>query len=409
MFILWLCIVWLSLCLPMQAQEPSVPELTFQEALHQVLAQHPELAASRLKVEAARAWAGGAGAQPNPEMRVAARVGDVTGDENYLSQRLNIGGQTGLRSQIAEVAVKQAELEFTATARELATKTSEAYYGLWLAAKTTRVAIQRLELAEQLDKISFRRLELGDISRNEHLRVQLETGRVRADLAQARAQEVIARNRLNLLLQRPANTPLDLPALATEHQPEEPLDAYLARAAGRPEIAIARLQAETARLEADLADRQRWPDLELYAYSSSFSGAAQRGFRMGLVVPLWDWGQIGAEVARKEKEAEALEKLTEARRLLVEQEVRSAYEQHGAAIQRAQLLGEQAQQAQLLAENARKGYDAGFLTVLDVIDAQRAYRDSVKDFLQAQVDAQRTRLELFWISAGSLVSEEEKP
>ncbi len=70
---------------------------------------------------------------------------------------------------------------------------------------------------------------------------------------------------------------------------------------------------------------------------------------------------------------------------------------------------EQAQQAQLLAENARKGYDAGFLTVLDVIDAQRAYRDSVKDFLQAQVDAQRTRLELFWISAGSLVSEEEKP
>lgn len=409
MFIVWLCLVWLGLCVPMQAQEPSVPKLTFQEALQQVLAQHPELASSRLRVDAARAWTEGAGAQPNPELRVAARVGDVTGDENYLSQRLEIGGQTGLRSQIAETALRQAELEFTATARELATKTSEAYYGLWLAAETTRVTAQRLELAEQLEKISFRRLELGDISRNEHLRVQLETSRVRADLAQARAQEVIARNRLNLLLQRPADAQLELAALATEQQPEQPIGGYLERAAGRPEIALARVQAETARLEADLAGRQRWPDLELYAYSSSFSGAAQRGFRMGLVVPLWDWGQIGAEVARKEKEAEALERLAEARRLVVEQEVRAAYEEHRAALQRTQLLREQAQQAQLLVENARKGYDAGFLTVLDVIDAQRAYRDSVRDFLQAEVDAQRTRLTLFWVSAGPLVTEDEKP
>ena len=56
MFIVWLCLVWLGLCVPMQAQEPSVPKLTFQEALQQVLAQHPELASSRLRVDAARAW-----------------------------------------------------------------------------------------------------------------------------------------------------------------------------------------------------------------------------------------------------------------------------------------------------------------------------------------------------------------
>lgn len=393
----------LCLSLPLRAE----PGPTLDSVLHQVLAAHPELEAAHLRVEAARAQASGAGAQPNPELRVAGRVGGPSEDQNYLTQRLEIAGQTGLRAEMARVDLSQADLQALILTRELVTRTARAYYGLWESAARRRMEASRLELVEALERVSLRRFQVGDISQNQLVRARLETTRVRAELVQARAEEEVARSRLNLLLQQPAETPLELPEQLSDEQPLPELPTLLSRAAGRPELELARLEVRQLELEADLTGRQRWPDLELTAYSANLSDQGEHGVRLGLVLPLWDWGRIGAEVEQKRLQAEASSRLVEARRQEVEQEVRAAAALHQAARQRRELLRGQVDSSLRLAAMTRKGFDAGLLTLLDVLDAQRAYREAVLEAVSAEADYHRTLLEANLLSGGPLFPHEE--
>ncbi|MEW6281408.1 MAG: TolC family protein, partial [Candidatus Eremiobacterota bacterium] len=181
-----LCLTLLVMLLGWPARA-SAEAWSLEACLSRVLAEHPELKAARGRVAAARAWADGAGAQPNPELRLAGTVGTPGEDANSLVQRLEIGGQAGLRGDIAELDVHRAELEALALERSLALRTGSAFYDLWEADQRARVAATRLELARELERVSRRRLEVGEISRNQFLRVELETARAEADLAEAAA------------------------------------------------------------------------------------------------------------------------------------------------------------------------------------------------------------------------------
>lgn len=393
----------LLLCLPVLGQP-----LTPREALAEVLTHHPEVKAARLRVEAARSAASGAGAQPNPELRLAGELGDANTDANYIQQRLEIGGQTGLRGQVADLDVEQAQSELAIEERKLSTRLAGAYYDLWEAARLTEVAVTGHQSATRLETITRRRLELGEVSESQLLRVQLETARAEAQLAQAEAREQVARAELNTLLQRLPDDPMALPTSA-EALPQAPALALpepvwedlVARAQTRPELAAARRQASRARLEADLTGRQRVPDLELTAYRSRLTGAAENGVRLALVMPLFDWGRIGAAEAQKEKEAEALEQLVLSRDQEIQQQVRSAYARYEAARKRREVLRSQVERSHHLAALAAQGFEVGLLGLLDVLDAQRVDRETFQDYIAAEADFQRLRLQLHWISGGS--------
>ncbi|MEW6279722.1 MAG: TolC family protein, partial [Candidatus Eremiobacterota bacterium] len=181
------------------------------------------------------------------------------------------------------------------------------------------------------------------------------------------------------------------------------LAAALDRAArARPELASARLAAERARMESDLEGRQRIPDLELSAYRSTLYGTAQDGVQLALVLPLWDWGRIGAAAEQRELEAEALEYSREARRQELLQELRAAWLRHQGARARRDRLRAQVERWLTLSGMARKGFDAGLLTLLEVLDAQRSYREALQDYVAAEAAYHRTRLEVYLLSGGAL-------
>lgn len=392
-----------------------VPELPFREAVRQALSRHPSVAAARSRLEAAEGWARGAGAQPNPEVRLSATAGDPSEEANAVAQRWEIAGQTRLRAEAARAEAEAARHALQAVRRSVARETATAYYGAWEAGSRRDLAAERLELARRLEETSRRRLELGEISQNQHLRTELEVARAEADLAQAEGDASAARARLNLLLGRPPGEPLALPAGAPGAEPRAPeggfgelpsIEAVRQGVQALPELAALRSSARAAGLEADLAGRARSPDLELSGYRSRLFGQdVEQGVQLSVLFPLWDYGRLSAAEARLRGEARAREQDVSARLLALETELVAARETLLGAVARRDQLRGQVERSRRLAEMARIGYEAGLLSLPEVLDAQQAFRLAVLDYVAAEAAVQRAHGELYWSSGGALPEE----
>lgn len=373
------------------AQEP----LSLQEAVSLALAHHPKAAAAEARVRATEAWREGAGAQPNPEVRLSGTRGDPGEDANALVQTLEIGGQTGLRRSIADTEADVARHALQARRREVARETAAAYFEAWAAGERQEVASERLGLARQLEQASQARLEAGEISTNAHLRTQFEVARAEADLADTDALAEAARQRLNLLLGRSPDSPV---ALALEARPLEAPDPQ-----ANPEVEALRRSAEAARLEADLAGRARAPDLELSAYRSRlFGNAEEQGVQVTLVLPLFDYGRISSHQERLRLEAEARGHEADARALEVQAELATANAARKGAAARLAILRAQADRARRMADLATRGYQAGLLSLPEVLDAQAALRLTLGDLISAEAALRTAEAELYWLSGGDL-------
>lgn len=382
------------------------PPLLFGEVLRSMQERHPALKAAQLRREAAAAWARGAGAQPNPQLRLSIPYGYPSEEANALVQRIELGGQPGLRSKIANLQRDQADARVLNQQRELGKQAALAYYSLWSASETERLERKRFELAEKLQSAAARRLKLGEISENQFLRAELEKSQSQALLTSAQANRTIALNRLNVLLQRPPDQEIVLALAEGEALPKPSRDLLLAAVDLRPEVRVAELSAEIQRAEAELAGRQRVPDFELEAYRSSLARGAEQGVRVSLAFPLWDWGQTGAAVEQHLREAEAAESDALAQRQTVTQEALAAWELLHSEEKRRELLRGQVERFGRQADLARRGYEAGLLSLTEVLEAQRAYREALVEFVSAESEFQKRRWEVYWLSSGSLLAPE---
>lgn len=388
------------------------PPLSFPDVLLTVEEQHPALKAARLRREAAVAWARGAGAQPNPHIRLSVPYGDPSEEANEVVQRLEIGGQPGLRSRIAELQRDQADARLLSQQRELGKQAAQAYYGFWSASEVERLETQRFDLTEKLKAAAERRLKLGSISQNLYWRAELEHSKAQAELTAARAQRKTALQRLNLLLGRPADSELVLSPPEDGMMPELTREGLLAGVEQRPEIRLALLSAEIHRHEADLIGRQRVPDLEFAGYRSSLGHGAEQGMRLSLAFPLWDWGQKGAQIEQRTREAEAAEADAEAQRQTVTQEALAAWEAYRSEGEQRDILRGQAERYARQSDLSRRGFEAGVLNLTEVMESQRAYREALVALAGAESAYQQRRWEVYWLSGGPLHSqklEEKQP
>lgn len=382
--------------------------------MRQALAADPRLKKAHALTEGAQAYAQGAGALPNPVLQLSAVAGDADESANSLSQTLEIAGQPRLRRRTAEEAALASAATEEALRREIELETVEAYYGLWERAALDNLARLQLELAQELQGAALKRLQLGEISTSEHFRSQLLTAQAEATQAQAESDLKIAQQSLALLLFG-KEAPIEFPATSSElpKAPEFALppefEILVAREEGpqaRPELEAARREALSSELEAELASRAGAPDLQLSAYRStlghSHSQVLEQGVQLSLVIPLFDWGQLGANHARQAKLAEARHYDVEILQRQVQAELGTARAQYEAAFKKLQAMADQASRHLFLSKTARQGYEVGLLSLVEVLDAQTAYRQGLQAYIEAEADYHRARLRLWWAAGQSL-------
>jgi len=243
-------------------------------------------------------------------------------------------------------------------------------------------------------------VEQGMLVKSELLRAEVELARVEDLLEEARGRVRVANANLAFRLGAPGGEAWTLAPLAEPRPVEEPVDAWLATAAERPDLLSARKMLSAGELEEKVRKAPLWPKVafvargELYGDypfgSSGTSGSI-------LAVATWNLFQGGSDkaaalAAREEARAgrEDVARFADGVRL----EVRQSYEEALTARARhatAQKALEAARESERIVDER---FRSGVVKMLDLVDATTSRREAETRELVARAEAHAAVLRL---------------
>lgn len=392
----------------------AVAQLTLPAAQDAARRASPELRAAREGVAAAAGRERQAGALPNPTLvygrEQTSRAGQANAqDIAQLEQALEVGGQRTVRRAAARLRREAAEARLAATTVQLDFEVARALALAIAADRRARLAEQTTQAFTEAQRVSERRLAAGDVSGYVVRRLRLEAARFAAVRAAAALDRRSSRVVLATLMGLSATVADSLPLPGDIAEPASDsaivtLDSLLARAErNRADVRALALDAEAADADARLVRRERVPTPTFSAgYKGERvadpTGGSLRGFSgfvagFSLPLPLFD-RRIGAveaadaDVRRVHAEGDVV-------RRRVWREVAEALDALRAAeAQRATLAPHLGEDARAAVRAVQASYAEGEITLVEWLDAIRAYADAESTYvtLQAEVAIRRAAL-----------------
>src|SRR5437899_9711815 len=297
-----------------------------------------------------------------------------------------------------QVAIARTSLEDAR--RTVAIATARTYLSVMAQHRLVQITTQARDSARAHLEDAHARFEVGSGNRLDEVRAGQELAGDEAQLAQAEANLVRAREALGVLVA--ADGPIEVEEQLVLAPPPAPDDALREAEENRPDVQVSRQRAEAARR----VSRDSWADyMPLLTavvqpfYNSNtptISTVPETGWQAQLVLtlPLFDGGfRYGLRRERsafyEESKAQLDGLLREAR-----SEVRAAFE----AVRRADESVQSARRAAGLAHEALDmtmlAYREGATNDLEVVDAERRARDADVAALSAEDTARQARIDL---------------
>jgi outer membrane protein, heavy metal efflux system len=392
------------------AQEADFPAvLTLEIALRMLHERSPDLLLSDAQVSAAQGDERAARAVANPAVNgsvgksftydASACAGCSTtsvavGISDQASVFDALSGKRGLRIGVARAALAAARLSRDDAERTARLALEQALVDAALQQGQLDFARELLEFAQRTQALDEKRLHAGAISEAELARADVAALEAAQALDLAAQADRAARSQVAVLLGVQGRVPdfrVDPALLESALQlvpPQASGESLLADAlATRPDLRALEQQESRARAALALARRQRIPDVTLSAsYAQEGTGAAAitpPTLTFGLSFPLPIFYQQQGEIARAEADlrAQTLQRHKLAAQLAGE--VGTAF----AAFATSRALVER-MQARLL-QRARRArdlvqiqYEKGAASLLELLDAQRAFAQTHTEYLQ---------------------------
>jgi cobalt-zinc-cadmium efflux system outer membrane protein len=392
-----------------RAEPPASRPLTLAEARSLARQHSPELRAARHAVEAAAGRERQAGAFPNPTLAYSREQTSRDGASNAqdivsLEQPLDFTGQRGARRRAAGLVRQATEARLAGTTARIDYEVTRSYATAIAAERSAVLAEGAADAFGRAVRVSRARLAGGDVSGYQNRRLTLEAARYAALRLEALvARDSAVRTLASLVgLADSAGVTGALRLVDTLTPAPLTLTADSLEALAlvrRAELRAAGLEAEAGAAEARLAGAERIPVPTLvggYKHERVAGSEAAGGFVAGVSLPLPLWDRRGGAVAAARAEAGRREAEVDALRRQTAREVRTAFDAHQAlAEQLGQLqaqLGDEALKARRAAEAA---YAEGEITLLEWLDAVRAYHEAESTYaaLRAEYLARRAALE----------------
>lgn len=394
--------------LPGGAQGGPPVRLSLPDAIRAAWRTSPEVRAAELAVTAAAARVRQAGAWPNPVLLYGLEQANRDGfssqqDILAVEQRVELGAGRSARAAAARSRHEAAAGGLEAARHAVRVETTRAYYLAVAADRRLRLLDNGAATIERASGISERRLAAGDVSGYAHRRLRLEATRFSALLASERLAARSARLALASLVSASADAinaasyhlvdsmPDGAAAATATTGSARTADSLVALAlVARPDLVALEQEVAAARADARAvaASRTPTPAFTLGLKRERVTEvAAARGLVAGLALPLplWDrrQGDMQAWTADADRRGEELA----AARRRVTREVLDALESWRAAVAAARALsGELDASAAAALNSIQVAWTEGEVTLVEWLDAVRAYQDM--ELLRIDVQAQ---------------------
>jgi cobalt-zinc-cadmium efflux system outer membrane protein len=312
-----------------------------------------------------------------------------------IQQLLEFPGKRALRSRVGKYGERIALLEVERAKLVVGAEVKRAYYKTVLSTKTVSSLEGTLALLDRFIETAAARYQAGAVPYLDVLRARVEKARAQNELLGARNELRTDKVRLNILMGRRGDDPLELMTGLAFVPPAGDLAAVREEALStRPSLKIAGLKLERAIAGLMLSRKNLLPDFSVGLFSPSLRANAW-GFAVGITVPLYWWKKQKGETieAAAEKDIEVVSRDSAERRLLARIEeaysnVTTAAEQ--VKVFKEKLLGEVESELQL----SLTSYGLGKTEALDLLDISRTYRTTQLEYLKA--------LYLYLVSAADL-------
>lgn len=251
----------------------------------------------------------------------------------------------------------------------------------WLASATdgmVEAASHATESARQHRDATTRRREAGLATQLEVLRAETELARRESDLAEARSNVDRAKIALGALLGEAGSVTVTMPEPGADSALESRSEAELLELAmaDRPELAARQAEMDARQAQLRSAHLRHLPTLNasgtLFASDEPYPTGQSWGWKLGAELT-WVAYDGGFRYGKAQEARGALAGATANRtaaELQVDQEVRQARRDLGVARERLELATHARQLANDAEQAAQRGFEAGLVSSLEVLDAQ---------------------------------------
>jgi cobalt-zinc-cadmium efflux system outer membrane protein len=389
------------------APAPAQP-LTIAQAIDEAIQHNLALFAERSQLTIADAQMVGARLRPNPVFSFSADHLDVlgtgfneinNGGPPEIAWRVDVpferGGKREARVALAAAVHSAAEAQFADAVRTLKQDVTLACVDVLAAQATRKLAGDTLRTYEDLVRVNRARVTAGsiapfDATRSEVAMLQFRATVVRADLDLAAASA-----KLRVLVGRPADEAMEIA--------DDLSNAGGIGGAGAPDLETIAMQARPDLKALQLTQARTVADLHLqealgkvdYTVGAEYrrqQGIAGRSNSLGVFfsAPLPISNRNQGEIARADAERGQAERQIAARQAQISADVRSALHEYETtrdlvATIEHDLLAPAAHARDISAYT----YKAGGATLLELLDAQRAFNDTMQSYVDARASLRR--------------------
>lgn len=385
---------------PARAQESQIPasiptQLTLEMATEILLARNPTILRERQNIAMARAGVTQARLRPNPELEVLSEDYPLFDSnpgpffqKNGLTVRtgqpIELAGKRRKRTLVAEQEVEITQSLLQDTIRQLKLELKTRYYRVVLAKAELKLAQEVLAQFDEIIRINQSRYKQGEISGLDLARVETERRRFFDDLV---AAELAVQNAKTALLELLGASDLSAPFEVTETLAFRPLgvtpeqfqkQALLARA----DLQARREQVERERRQVAVEKSLGVPNLTpLFGYKRNLvDHTLVFGVRWDLPLFNRNQGEVARATARVDQAGYEVRRVE----LAVRSEVLQAYQAVQAEERRVRALESvYVQSARKARDIAQASYRLGALDLIAFLDAERAYRETLRGYNQA--------------------------
>ncbi|MBZ5495785.1 MAG: TolC family protein [Acidobacteriia bacterium] len=383
---------------PPQGSAQTASRLTLEDATRLALEHNQSLRAQRLAIDQAKANEITAALKPNPVFTDLNEDFQIFSPSNLTLQNLRTnqeftssvtytierGGKRLKRVQVAEDTTDVTIKAIADSERQLRFQVAQAFINVLLAKSNLAFAQEDLKDFSQVVDINRRRMQAGDISEADYLKITLQQLQFEQDVSAAQVALVQGKAALRQLVGYdtvPEDFDLDGELKHTRYniaQGDLEKEALLSR----PDFLAAQSAVKLADDAVTLAYGNRARDLTVeseYKRNGTINGI---GVGLSIEIPIHDRNQ--GEIARSRAAAGQAVEAAEATRVGVLTDVRSGYagyktSEEVAALYESGYLSQATQSREI----SNYAYQRGAASLLDLLDAERSYRATQLAYRQA--------------------------
>lgn len=367
-------------------------EITLDQALQLFYGNNYDLLINRYEIDKAYGDYVGAKLRPNPVLSVNSiglryagypRTSDDTQLTVRIDQLIELGRKRELRTNSAIASLDASKLSHNDVLRTLLIGFYTVYYNLQLDRLNIDFSLYDLGRFDKIQEVAGHRFDAGFLSLIDYTKIKL----ARIDLENTVTNvEKQLRTDLEtfsfLVASRAVLEPQKLTFVETfpAYAEESLLNVALKN---RYDLLALRKQSEAAKFGISLAKAMGIPDVSVGTEYDTFGTEKRSRFGVGISFPIPIFNRNQGEIVRRNAEFKQIEQEIKRTERQILSDIRQALNTYQASIRIFETYRSRRKEMEDLLNNSERAFSMGGITVLDLLDTRKTYRDFITKYNQA--------------------------